>query len=121
MSSVWLSPSFAAQSGRSDFDAREQPVAAVEFDGVALAVGEAERFDPRKTLQRPGEAGGGILSAGEQHQCGFGSGVIHGLALSTPPIHRPIGGNHSLIQRVSLGSARVLRHKGMQLPSIGAP
>ena len=72
ISSVWLSPSFAAQSGAQRFDAVEQPVAAVEFDGVTLPVVEAEHFDARKALQRPGEAGGGILSAGEQHQRGFG-------------------------------------------------
>ena len=32
----------------------------------------AEHIDARKAFQRPGEAGGGILSAGEQHQHGFG-------------------------------------------------
>ena len=48
-------------------------VAAFELDGVALAVVEAERFDPRKALQRPGQAGRGILPAGKQHQRGFGS------------------------------------------------
>ena len=54
------------------FDARQQPVAAGKFDGVALAVAEAEHFDAGKALQRPGQAGGGILPAGKQHQGGFG-------------------------------------------------
>ena len=68
--SVWLSPSLAAQSGAA-LDAVEQPVAAVELDGVALAVVEAQRLHARKAVQRPGEAGGGILAAGKQHQRGF--------------------------------------------------
>ena len=54
---MWLSPSIPAQSGRSDL-ARQQPVAAFKLDRVALAVAEAERFDARKALQRPGQAGG---------------------------------------------------------------
>ena len=67
------------------FDPVQQAVAAVKFDGMTLAVAESERFDVRKALQRPGEAGRGILSAGEQHQRGFGLQLIaHGHAL--PPI-----------------------------------
>ena len=72
ISSVWLSPSFAAQSARKRLHAGQQIVAAFELDGVTLAVVEAEHFDARKALQRPGQAGGGILPAGEQHQRGFG-------------------------------------------------
>ena len=50
ISSVWLSPSFAAQSGRSALHAREQAVAAFELDGVALAVVETQRFDAREAV-----------------------------------------------------------------------
>ena len=38
---------------------------------MALAVVEAERFDAREAVERPGETGGGILAAGKQHQCGL--------------------------------------------------
>ena len=39
---------------------------------MALAVVEADGFDPRVALQRPGQAGGGVLSAAEQDQGGVG-------------------------------------------------
>ena len=39
---------------------------------MALAVVEADRFDARKALQRPGQTYGGILPAGKQDQSGFG-------------------------------------------------
>ncbi|MGY4337458.1 hypothetical protein ACVWW3_002364 [Bradyrhizobium sp. LM2.9] len=52
-------------------DAVEQLVAAGQLDGMALAVIEPQRFHARKAVQRPGEAGGGILAAGKQHQRGF--------------------------------------------------
>src|SRR6266481_7143544 len=70
-------------------DAVEQPAAAIEFDGVTLAIVETEHFDARKAPQRPCEAGRGILSAGEQHQGGPGLQLIgHAAALST---HRSSG------------------------------
>ena len=50
----------------------QTPIGTVLLDDVTLSIVEAEHFDARKALQRPGEAGGGILSAGEQHQRGFG-------------------------------------------------
>jgi hypothetical protein len=65
------------------FDAVEQAVAAFKLDDMALTVIEAEHFDARKTLQRPGEAGGGILPARKQHQCGFGlEWVAHAVPLA---------------------------------------
>ena len=42
--------------------------ALVELHGVALAVGEADGLDALVALQRPGEADGGVLPAGEQHE-----------------------------------------------------
>ena len=66
----------------------KQIVAARKLDGVTLPVIEAEHFDARKALQRPGEAGGGILSAGKQHQRGFGwQLIVHCRAHST---HRTV-------------------------------
>ena len=41
---------------------------APQLDRVALAVVEADGFDPRKALERPGEADGGILPAGEEDE-----------------------------------------------------
>lgn len=62
---------FGGPIGTQALDAVEQARAAVELDGVALAVVEAQRLHARKAVQRPGKAGGGILTAGEQHQCGL--------------------------------------------------
>src|SRR5215470_3409320 len=42
----------------------------LELDRVALAVGKADGLDAREALERPGEAYGRILAAGEQHQRG---------------------------------------------------
>ena len=36
--------------------------------GVALAIIEADGLDPVEARQRPGQADGGILAAGKQHQ-----------------------------------------------------
>jgi hypothetical protein len=41
---------------------------AIELDAMALAVVEADRFDMLVALQRPGQTGGRVLAAGEQHQ-----------------------------------------------------
>ena len=57
--------------GTQALDAVEQPVAAGELDGMALAVFETQRLHARKAAERPGEAGGGILAAGKQHQRGL--------------------------------------------------
>jgi len=68
------------------FDARQQTVTAFQFDRMPLAVAEAEHFDACEPLQGPGKAGRGILSAGEQHQCGFRLQLIaHPSPLSIPP------------------------------------
>ena len=45
----------------------------LELDLVALAVVEADGFHPREALERPGEADGGILPAGEEDEGGIGS------------------------------------------------
>src|ERR1700736_4556671 len=61
----------------------EQPSAAIKFDDVTLPVAETQHFDACKALQRPCEAGGGVLSAGEQHQRGLGLKLIaHGVPLA---------------------------------------
>ena len=52
-------PAFVAPAATGDYGT------AFEFDDVALTVVEAQRFDPRKALQRPGQTGRGILPAGE--------------------------------------------------------
>ncbi len=95
----------------------EQIGAAFEFDGVALAVVEAERFDPRKALQRPGQTGRGILPAGEQHQRGLVLEPVvdllaHGRAHSTPRRAAPIGGNRCRAGSFCWDGPRVLRHTG---------
>src|ERR1700686_5001814 len=70
-------------------DARKQPVAAIKLDGMALAIAETDHLEMVEALQGPGQAGGGILPAGKQHQRGFGWGLsAHLLALST---HRSFG------------------------------
>ena len=47
-----------------------------EFDRMALAVVEADGFHAREAVERPGEADGGVLPAGEQHEGGVGLVVI---------------------------------------------
>ena len=47
-------------------DARAQ----FELDGMALAVVEADGLHAGEARQRPGQADGGILPAGEQHEGG---------------------------------------------------
>ena len=42
--------------------------AAFQFDAMPLAVVEAQRLDMRIALKRPGQAGGAVLAAGEEHQ-----------------------------------------------------
>ena len=59
---------------------RAQNRALAEFDDVALAVVEADCLDAREARQRVGEAGGRVLSAGEQHQRGIAGKVGHGMA-----------------------------------------
>jgi hypothetical protein len=49
-------------------DARQDGFPRVELDAVALAVVEADRLDARIALERPGKAGRGILSSGEEDQ-----------------------------------------------------
>ncbi len=46
---------------------------AVKLDPVALAIIEPDRFDRRKALERPGEAGRRILTAGKQDERLFGN------------------------------------------------
>ncbi len=45
-----------------------KPFATFEFDSVPLAIIEAQRLNRFVTFERPGEARGGILAAGKQHQ-----------------------------------------------------
>jgi hypothetical protein len=55
---------------------------------MALAIGEAEHFDAREAVQRPGKAGGGILAAGKQHQRRLGIVLMgHGTGFTTPGSH----------------------------------
>ncbi len=49
-------------------EAGAQALPAIELDPVALAVIEAQRLDAGVTVERPGEAGGRILPAGEQDE-----------------------------------------------------
>src|ERR1039458_1966767 len=47
----------------------------VELDRMALAVVEADGFHARESFQRPGQADGGILPAGEQDEGAIGAKV----------------------------------------------
>ena len=51
-------------------DLRANDGALRQLDGVALAVGEADGLDASVAVERPGQADGGVLPAGKQHQCG---------------------------------------------------
>ena len=90
------------------FHAVEQAVPALQLDGVALPVVEAEHFDAFEALQRPGEAGGGILSAGKQHQRGFGLELVaHGVPIALIDA-RANRWKHRLARLVSLGRSAPL-------------
>ena len=54
--------------GRARAGARRTRGARVQFDAVALAVVEADGLDALEALERPGQADGGILPAGEQDE-----------------------------------------------------
>jgi hypothetical protein len=47
----------------------------VQFDGVTLAIVEADGFNTRKPLQRLGKAHGRILSAGKEHERAIGADI----------------------------------------------
>jgi hypothetical protein len=61
-----------AESVRPAREAGAQPLQHerphVEFDGMPLSVVEPDRLDLAVAVERPREAGGGVLSAGEQHE-----------------------------------------------------
>ena len=40
----------------------------IEFDAVFLAVVKSDRLDMVIAAQRPGQAGGGVLTTGEEHE-----------------------------------------------------
>src|SRR6266853_1572213 len=57
-----------APRGKALAQLREDDRAALELDRVALAVAEADGLDAREIRERPGEAGGRVLPAGEEQQ-----------------------------------------------------
>ena len=67
---------------------------AFEFDGVALAVVEADRFHRGVARERPSETGRRILSAGKEHQCA----VNFAHAQYSLEIRRDIGGMRREVQ-----------------------
>src|SRR6266508_1394673 len=58
-------------------DARTHTASCIELGAMALAVIEADRFDPREPFERPGEAHRRILPAGEQHERSVGACRAH--------------------------------------------
>ena len=60
---ILTKPGFPFRFDGDDFGADLR--AHVEFDTVALAVIETDRFDAHEAVKRPGEANGGILPAGK--------------------------------------------------------
>ena len=69
-------PAARPSAGTARAQRRAHAGAAVELDAMALAVVEADGLDARVARERPGQAGGGILAAGEQHQ--GAAGIDHG-------------------------------------------
>jgi hypothetical protein len=55
----------AVSPGREAPQVQKDRFAAVHLHGVALAVVKADRLDLVEALERPGEAGGGVLTAGQ--------------------------------------------------------
>lgn len=48
--------------------AGEDGLSGPQFGGMSLAIGKRHRFNTRKPVERPGEAGRGILATREQHK-----------------------------------------------------
>ena len=67
---------FAMGEGGPGAELRQDRRPHVELDAVTLAVVEAHRLDVGVSIERPGQAGGGILTAREEHD-GLG-GVLSG-------------------------------------------
>src|SRR6218665_951381 len=59
-------------------DRRQHGLARLQFDMVALAVVKAYGLHVGKLRQRPGQAGGGVLAAGEKNECVSGSHGVRG-------------------------------------------
>ncbi len=59
--------------------------APVELDPVTLAIVEPQGLDPVEPVERPGQAGGRILAAGEQHQRGAVPGADRVFAIVLRP------------------------------------
>src|SRR5262249_32466562 len=57
-----------------------------ELDAVPLPVAESDRFDAGEPLERPGEADGRILPAGEKDERGVGGNRCHDHPASWPGI-----------------------------------
>ena len=88
----------AAHSGLIAASARAERARCIEFDAMALAIVEADRLDVLETLQRPGQAGGGILPAGKQHQ-GHEIPPAHSAYTVAPPASMTavVDGAHSAV------------------------
>ena len=82
---------------RSPASACAHRLAALQLDRVPLAVAEADGFNARIARQRPGQAGRGILAAGEQHQ-----GAVFGLAGLRHRASVPLGVRHPIIRNMDL-------------------
>ena len=74
-----VGPEPRGQVGENLGEALAHPAAGLHLHPVALAVVEAHRLDPAVALERPGQADGGVLAAGEEHE-GGGVGVELGQA-----------------------------------------
>ena len=57
-----------APRGKAPAQLGEDDRAALELDRVPLTVAEPDGLDAREIRERPREAGGRILAAGEEHQ-----------------------------------------------------
>ncbi len=62
------SPRRFAHCGKARAQRVEHARARVKFDHMALAIVETHRLDGLKSVERPGEAGGGILAAGKKDE-----------------------------------------------------
>ena len=53
-----------------------------QFGGMPLAIGKTHRFNTGKTVERPGDAGRGILATREQHKRAMIAGTQWRIAAS---------------------------------------
>ena len=115
---IFTEPARPAREAGAQSVQHERPH--LEFDGVPLSVVEPDRLDLAVAVERPGEAGGGILTSGEQHE----SPRMHAGSVEARPARRVTATarpNPAGLARPVRGCARPCRGPRARRPARAAP